>query len=680
MAVKTERFFNTLVIGSGCAGYSAACRLHDLGVRDVAILTEGVNMGTSRNTGSDKQTYYKLSIASGESDSVGEMAKTLFDGGSVHGDTALIEAACSLKAFLRLVLLGVPFPTNEYGEYVGYKTDHDPRQRATSCGPLTSKLMTEALERAALDKGIPIYDHMQVVKLLTENGAVTGLLAVDTSEGVTGATGAGGVGAVTGGRGTYANAGCAGADGAGHTGAGQLRVFSCKNIILATGGPAGIYRETVYPESQTGATGLAIEAGAAMSNLCEWQYGLASTKLRWNVSGTYQQVLPRYITIDPDGTEREFLPERFGSTAEALDMVFLKGYQWPFDIRKAKGSSRIDLLVHEEMQRGARVFMDFRTNPAGLDYSALSNETRSYLESSGATFGTPAERLEKMNPQAVKLYKDHGIDLFTEPLEVAVCAQHCNGGVAVDKNWESSVSGLFAAGEAAGTFGVYRPGGSALNSSQVGSMRAAEHIARKSVGITETEENAGNAGSAAITEFVAPCSVHDTGAKMKPGAAEAPVPIDAPEMANIQYTGTAESEAILEAFFEEARSRMSRYASFQRDPEQMKALYDEISETIDKYWQNATVTPKTNLPRLYKRYDTLLTQKSVLSAMLFAAENAGSRGSCIVKGRPDTVAGAEGNVILTQGNTSRSEPVRPLPAGGGWFETVWEEFNKSATL
>ena len=139
---------DTLVIGTGCAGYNAADWLYDLGRKDIAILTEGVNIGTSRNTGSDKQTYYKLSIASDGADSVQEMAETLFSGGSVHGDTALAEAAGSLRAFMKLANLGVPFPTNEYGEYVGYKTDHDPRQRATSAGPLTSRFMTEALERS----------------------------------------------------------------------------------------------------------------------------------------------------------------------------------------------------------------------------------------------------------------------------------------------------------------------------------------------------------------------------------------------------------------------------------------------------------------------------------------------------------------------------------------------------
>ena len=176
--------YHTLIIGSGCAGYHAAERLHRLGVTDIAILTEGRTMGTSRNTGSDKQTYYKLSLCGGDGDSVRERAQTLFAGGAVNGDTALCEAAYSTRCFMHLVELGVPFPTNEYGEYAGYKTDHDPRSRATSCGPLTSKYMTEALEGEVRARGIEILDGYLAAELLIENGCIRGLsaVAVETGE------------------------------------------------------------------------------------------------------------------------------------------------------------------------------------------------------------------------------------------------------------------------------------------------------------------------------------------------------------------------------------------------------------------------------------------------------------------------------------------------------------------
>ena len=49
-------------------------------------------------------------------------------------------------------------------------------------------------------------------------------------------------------------------------------------------------------------------------------------------------------------------------------MVFLKGYQWPFDPRKADGGSSImDILVYiETVNKGRQVFLDFRRNPEGF--------------------------------------------------------------------------------------------------------------------------------------------------------------------------------------------------------------------------------------------------------------------------------------------------------------------------
>lgn len=84
---------NTAVVGSGAAGFNAADRLWQLGQQDIIIVTENRLAGTSRNTGSDKQTYYKLTLSGGDPDSVREMAETLFNGHCVDGDIALCEAA-----------------------------------------------------------------------------------------------------------------------------------------------------------------------------------------------------------------------------------------------------------------------------------------------------------------------------------------------------------------------------------------------------------------------------------------------------------------------------------------------------------------------------------------------------------------------------------------------------------
>ena len=123
---------NTAVVGSGAAGFNAADRLWQLGQRDIVLVTENRVGGTSRNTGSDKQTYYKLTLSGGDPDSVREMADTLFAGRCVDGDIALCEATLSTQCFLKLVELGVPFPRNRYVEYIGYKTAHGGKSRGSA--------------------------------------------------------------------------------------------------------------------------------------------------------------------------------------------------------------------------------------------------------------------------------------------------------------------------------------------------------------------------------------------------------------------------------------------------------------------------------------------------------------------------------------------------------------------
>ena len=147
---------------------NAAVSLHALGQPDVAVATEGFGRGTTFNTGSDKQTYYKIGLAALEAgDSPLQMARDLFAGGCMHGDIALAEAAGSPRAFLRLVELGVPFPHDRMGAFIGYKTDHDPRERATSAGPLTSQLMGRALAAELKRRRIRVFDRHPVVSLLT---------------------------------------------------------------------------------------------------------------------------------------------------------------------------------------------------------------------------------------------------------------------------------------------------------------------------------------------------------------------------------------------------------------------------------------------------------------------------------------------------------------------------------
>ena len=630
---------NTAVVGSGAAGFNAADRLWQLGQHDIVLVTENRAGGTSRNTGSDKQTYYKLTLSGGEPDSVREMADTLFAGRCVDGDLALCEAALSSQCFLKLVELGVPFPRNRYGEYIGYKTDHDPRRRATSVGPYTSKQMTECLEAAVQAKGVPMLDKTQVIKILTNGGTVCGLLCLNVTA---------------------------------QNDADRFVLIRCKNVIWATGGPAGMYADSVYPFSQYGATGLALEAGAKGKNLTEWQYGLASVAPRWNVSGTYMQVLPRVYSAAADGSdEREFLMDFFTDAHDMLSKLFLKGYQWPFDVRKvAGGSSIIDILVYLETCKGRKVYLDYRTNPADgeFSYDDLLPEAHEYLTGAGACFGTPIERLAHMNQPAIDFYRDKGVDLYTQPLEIALCAQHNNGGIGIDCWWQTDVKGLFAVGEAAASHGVYRPGGTALNAGQVGSTRAAQYIAARCRG--DASAGFDVAASAALAEMAALADAcrADTG--------------------NVR------------ALWQHAAEEMSRCGAAIRDPAQIRAYGKQVEAQLAGFAKTVKAGSRTELAMVYRLRDMLLSQHAYLTAMAdYTAHGGKSRGSALYTDLtggikpftqlPDTFTFAldEAEAPLIQelwfeDGTCRTRwrAPRPIPEDDDFFENVWRSYRETGNI
>jgi succinate dehydrogenase/fumarate reductase flavoprotein subunit len=457
--------YNTVIVGAGAAGMNCAVHLCEFmsrkGVENpqerIAVVTAGIGLGASRMSGSDKQTYYKMGTSPDVADSAEEFAKSLTAAGCCHGELALAEAIGSLREFYHLVQVGVPFPTDSKGSFIGYKTDHDPFERATSAGPKTSKYMSECLQRQLGRYGVRIHDGQEVVRLLVvgsgESRRIVGVVTIDKK-------------AVD--KSNYA-----------------INVYLGANIVLAAGGPGELYKTSVYPKGQLGIHGLAFKAGLIGENLTESQFGLASIKFRWNVSGTYMQAIPRIFSTDANGKdEREFLTDFLPSMSKMATNIFLKGYQWPFDPQRIENlqSSLIDILVFNETQKGRRVFMDFLHNPIGndsmkgFDINDLEPEAYEYLKKTGALQTTPIERLAHMNPLAIEIYKENGIDLYSEPLEIAVCAQHNNGGFAVNKWWQSNIPQTFVIGEMAGTHGVKRPGGSALNAGQTGGLRAAEYI------------------------------------------------------------------------------------------------------------------------------------------------------------------------------------------------------------
>lgn len=632
-----ETSVHTLIIGSGAAGLNGALQLHRKGIEDILILSEGLDKGTSINTGSDKQTYYKQSLCGSIPDSPLSMAEVYFNGGAMHGDLALVEASTSTRAFFNLADLGVPFPTDSYGQYAGYKTDHDPSQRATSIGPYTSREMCKALIKAVNQAGIPILEKRDVIELITieEKGKkrAAGAIAIGEND--------------------------------------KLEVYRAENILFAVGGPGGLYKTSVYPGCHTGAIGLALGEGALAANLPESQFGMASTGFRWNVSGTYMQVIPRFVSVSTEdpGDESEFLKEYFTNPQEMYSKIFLKGYQWPFDSTKVQsGSSIIDILVYiETEERKRKVYLDFTRDPEGFDFNLLSDEAYDYLKKSEAFLDSPIKRLEKMNPGAINLYLDNHIDIRKEKLEIAVCAQHNNGGLAADHWWQSeNISHLFPLGEVNGSHGVNRPGGSALNSGQVGGYRAAEFISASYSDKTLNKDLFDNEVSHRLQEIettMALCS-------------------DSP------YNWKSDRQ--------EFNNRMSESGAFIRSKTQLQASIIEAEKHLKRIRTKGSAMGTGREKREYFRNRQLcLAHLIYLESILFVLqENVGSRGSSLVldsSGEKIPLLKGEKWKLKIEDSTFRTRvhqteyqkdgkivnqwaERREIPRDELWFEAVWQKY------
>lgn len=642
---------HTLIIGSGAASLNCALHLHNFGLKDIAIVTECLGGGTSNNSGSDKQTYYKLSLFGEEKDSVYEMANTLFSGGSMHGDIALVEATLSPQEFYHLVKIGVPFPHNTFGGYVGYKTDNDPKQRGTSAGPWTSRQMYRKLLVEVEKEKIPLLDKHEVISLLIsgkgEEKRVVGAIAINKNLASTGLS--------------------------------SLVIFQAENIVMGTGGPGGLYKTSVYPEKHLGSTGIALEIGAKAVNLTEWQYGITSIKFRWNLSGTYQQAIPCYISTKLDGSdEKEFLNEYFPTMRKLATAIFLKGYQWPFDVEKIKnyGSSLIDILVYREnVLKGRRVFLDFTKNPTAnqkleeFNLNNLDAEAYTYLKKGGALLDTPFVRLKQMNPLAVNIYRQHGIDLSKELLEIAVCAQHNNGGLVGNIWWESNIKHLFPIGEVNGSHGVHRPGGSALNSGQVGSLRAAEFISQKYSDFTSNKKDFLDQTKLQIASKL--------------------------ELFQKALQRVHKSGQDMSSFRREFQERMTKYAAHIRNLQDIKKSLKEAQAQYNRLnlWE-ISLNDKAEIVEFFQNRQLCLTQIAILKSIeAYLEEGGGSRGSYLVLDKQGELVSEELNekwkyrpelvrlrkFILEYQYRERAQkinwiPVREIPQDKFWFEKVWKSY------
>ncbi len=219
---------------------------------------------------------------------------------------------------------------------------------------------------------------------------------------------------------------------------GRLIVFKAKSIVIATGGIGKAWRVTSNSWEYTGdGMALAYEAGAELMDMEFVQFH--PTGMVWPPG--VQGILVTEAVRGEGGILRNKLGERFMEK---------------YDPKRMELSTRdvVARSIYTEVKEG-------RGTEHGGAYLDISQK--------------PAEYVKKKLPSMYHQFKELAdVDITKGPMEVGPTCHYVMGGIRVDaETAESTVPGLFAAGEAAaGLHGANRLGGNSLSDLLVFGRRA----------------------------------------------------------------------------------------------------------------------------------------------------------------------------------------------------------------
>ena len=213
-------------------------------------------------------------------------------------------------------------------------------------------------------------------------------------------------------------------------------VFQAKSVILASGGAGRMYKVTTNAMSNTGdGYAMALDAGAELIDMEMVQFhptGMANTPSSLGVLVTEK-------TRAHGGILRNKKGERFMS----------KYYPKEMELAKRDEVSR---SIYLEVAAGL-----------GTKNGAV------YLH----VDHWPKTKILEIIPDVYEQYKNTGVDISKEPMEIYPSMHHMMGGVKINEWSETIVPGLYATGEVAGgVHGANRLGGNSIAEGQVFGRRA----------------------------------------------------------------------------------------------------------------------------------------------------------------------------------------------------------------
>lgn len=371
--------YDYIIAGSGIAGLYTALLAIERG--SVLILTKGSiddcntkyaqgGIAVAMGEGDSPELHFKDTIAAGDGLCDPEAVRILTD-----------EAAGCITDLIRFK---VPFDTLNGEITLGKEAAHSMRRIIHAGGDATGEHIEICLSQKVRSVPIKVLEYCSVSKILVQNGKVVGVRAFDCRTG-------------------------------------SVEEYSCRFLILATGGIGRLFKYSTNSDVVTGdGIALAFESGAEISDMEFFQFH------------------PTVLCLP--GVAPFLISEAVRGEGGILKNI--KGYRFmPDYVAEAELAPRDVVtrsIVYEMRKTGSdRVFLDLTHLPPKLVTTRF--------------------------PHIYRFCLDHGLDITKELIPVAPAAHYLMGGVKVNTWGETNISGLFAAGETACT-GVHGANRLASNS------------------------------------------------------------------------------------------------------------------------------------------------------------------------------------------------------------------------
>lgn len=217
---------------------------------------------------------------------------------------------------------------------------------------------------------------------------------------------------------------------------------------------------------------------------------------------------------------------------------------------------------------------------------------------------------------------------------------------------------------------MYRPGGTALNSGQVGSTRAAQFISAKRKGEPADIDTFKDVAFAPISDAIA------------------------------MGEAVLSDDDTVEKIWQNSAKRMSRFGAAIRSIEDIRKVTEEIKEELANFGSIVKTASANKLHKVYRLYDILICQYVYLNAMVDYVEKGGkSRGSALYTDKngylpydnlPDMFKytlddGSRSDmvqeVIYKNGRCEFMwRKVREIPVEDDFFENVWRSYRENGNI